>query len=147
MGRPRRHNTNQSVSSSEASSVSLSDNDGSYNPGSETDLTELDCPPSPLAQNTHKNGRSKCYPKVPQQPSVLQASKNQGMSTVTTKQVHQTPFADPANDTDEDLSKVPEDYGKPENTKKLRLRLKDRWARSVTSLPSSQTMERNWEKP
>jgi hypothetical protein len=56
---------------------------------------------------------------------MLQASKNQGMSTVATKQVHQTPFIDLANDTDEDLSKVPEDYGKPENTKKLRLWLKD----------------------
>jgi hypothetical protein len=56
---------------------------------------------------------------------MLQASKNQGISTVATKQVYQTPFADPANDMDEDLSKVPEDYGKPENTKKLRLWLKD----------------------
>jgi hypothetical protein len=59
------------------------------------------------------------------------------MLTVATKQVHQTPFADPANDIDEDLSKVPEDYGKPENTKKLRLWLKDHWAWSVTLLPSS----------
>ena len=42
-------------------------------------------------------------------------------------------YEDPADDTDEDLSKVPEDYGRSKNTKKPNLRLKERWARSVTT--------------
>lgn len=46
--------------------------------------------------------------------------------------VHQSRYEDPADDTDEDLSKVPEDYGRSTHTKKLKFRLKDRWARLVT---------------
>jgi hypothetical protein len=42
-----------------------------------------------------------------------------------------TNYEDPADDTDEDLSKVPEDYGQSRNTKKLKTRLQDRWVRSV----------------
>ena len=38
-------------------------------------------------------------------------------------------YDDPADDTDEDLSMVPEDYGKSRNTKKLKFRLTDRWTR------------------
>lgn len=48
---------------------------------------------------------------------------------------HHAPHEDPADDTDEDISKVPGDYGWSGNTKKLYLRLKERWARLViTSL-------------
>jgi hypothetical protein len=46
--------------------------------------------------------------------------------------IHRGRYEDPADDTDEDLSKVPEDYGRSNNTWKLNLRLKDRWARSVS---------------
>ena len=50
-------------------------------------------------------------------------------STSNVELAHKTRYQDPADDTDEDLSKVPEDYGKSKNTKKLNLRLKERWAR------------------
>lgn len=40
--------------------------------------------------------------------------------------VRQTRYEDPADNTDEDLSKVPEDYGRSKHTKNLRFRLKDR---------------------
>jgi hypothetical protein len=46
--------------------------------------------------------------------------------------VHWGCYEDPADDTDEDLSKVLEDYGRSDNTQKLNLRLKDRWARLVS---------------
>jgi hypothetical protein len=43
-------------------------------------------------------------------------------------------YEDSADDTDEDLCKLQEDYGRSNNTRKLNLRLKDRWARSVSML-------------
>ena len=46
--------------------------------------------------------------------------------------VRQGRYEDPADDTDEDLSKVPEDYGRSRHTKMLNFRLKERWARLVT---------------
>jgi hypothetical protein len=39
---------------------------------------------------------------------------------------HRGRYGDLADDTDEDLSRVPEDYGKSKNTKKLKTRLQDR---------------------
>lgn len=43
--------------------------------------------------------------------------------------LHRTHYKDPADDTDEDLSKVLEDYSKLGGTKKLQLCLTDFWAR------------------
>lgn len=85
---------------------------------SETDFTEPECPP-PAAR---KITRRKPSPSTEtQQPSQA--------NTTNVELVHQVRYQNPADDTDGDLSKIPEDYGRSNNTKKLNLRLKERWAR------------------
>ena len=107
------------TSGSSCTSPSSTDNDRLFEPGSsETDLTAPECPP-PAAR---KITRRKPSPSTEiQQPSQA--------NTSNVELVHQARYQDPADDTDEDLSKVPEDYGRSNNTKKLNLRLKERWAR------------------
>jgi hypothetical protein len=55
---------------------------------------------------------------------MLLASKNQGILTIAIDQVYQIPFNDLADNIDKDLSRVPEDYGKLENTKKTQTSVK-----------------------
>jgi hypothetical protein len=50
--------------------------------------------------------------------------------------IHRGCYKDPADNIDEDLSKVLEDYGRSDNTWKLNLQLKDRWAWLVSVLTS-----------
>jgi hypothetical protein len=59
--------------------------------------------------------------------------------------VHRGRYEDPADDTDEDLSKVPEDYGRSNNTRKLNLRLKDRWARYCRTKAIEPSADPKWE--
>lgn len=54
---------------------------------------------------------------------------NRDTNTLNVELAHQALYEDPVDDTDEDLSKVPEDYGRSKNTKKLNLQLKERWTR------------------
>jgi hypothetical protein len=64
---------------------------------------------------------------------VSRASETENVTDVSAVElVHRGRYEDPADDTDEDLSKVPEDYGRLNNTRKLNLWLKDRWAQSVS---------------
>jgi hypothetical protein len=69
--------------------------------------------------------------KMPSQLSI-QASNSPSISTMAIVQAHRARFKDPAGDTDEDLSKVPEDFNRPKGTKKLGRQLKDHWALSVS---------------
>ena len=117
------------TSGSSCTSPTDTDGDRPFEPGSETELTEPECP-RPTAQ---KVARRKPNPNTVIQR--LQADKReqrapeQDTNTGNVELAHQARYQDPADDTDEDLSKVPEDYGKSKNTKKLNLRLKERWAR------------------
>jgi hypothetical protein len=85
------------------------------------DLTEPDYP-SPT-QNTGKNSHLPCCQAGSTQPLTQKPGK--GLKVSTIELIHGTRYKDPADDTDKDLSKVPEDYGKSKNTKKLKTRLQD----------------------
>jgi hypothetical protein len=64
---------------------------------------------------------------------VSRASETENVTDVLAVElVHWGYYEDPADDTDEDLSKVLEDYGRLNNTWKLNLQLKDQWAQSVS---------------
>lgn len=95
--------------------------DRPFEPGSETELTEPECP-RPAAQ---KIARRKPNPNTVIQR--LQAdtrewrAPEQDTNTANVELAHQGRYQDPADDMDKDLSKVLEDYGKSKNTKKLNL--------------------------
>ena len=107
------------------------DDDRPFRPGSETDLTEPEFPPPAVRKTT----RRKSGPNTVIQRSQVNTREQRApepskdSSTSNVELARKTRYQDPADDTDEDLSKVPEDYGKSKNTKKLNLRLKERWAR------------------
>jgi hypothetical protein len=115
------------LSETSRSSPSTDSDDKPFELDSGTDLTELDCPPPP--QNAGKNSRLPRCQAGSRQPWTQKPGK--GLKVSTMELVHGTRYKDPADDTDEDLSKVPEDYGKSKNNKKLKTRLQDCWARSV----------------
>lgn len=103
----------QSEASCSSHLTDLHDRGGS---GSETDLMEPDHLP--------RKGESDFQPHIrsiqrhrPSREECVNRGTRRGL------------YKDPADDTDEDLSDVPEDYGQSDNTKKLRFRLVDRWGR------------------
>lgn len=121
--------TNETSSASSADS----DNDKPSDPVSETDLTEPECP-SPRVRELRRKKRD-TNPDVQHiraDPWEPEPSKTPNVSAMDL--AHQSRYEDPADDTDEDLSKVPEDYGRSRHTKILNFRLKERWARLVTLL-------------
>lgn len=128
----KRHDVGRLVAESETSSVSplVDADDEPFEPSSETGLTEPDYPP-PAPRKTGKNGCSPPRQADSKQPSASKPSK--GFEVSAMELVHRTRYEAPADDTDKDLSKVPEDYGKSKNTKKLNIRLQDRWALSVSA--------------
>ena len=85
---------------------------------SEMDVTKPECPP-PMAWKIDQRKPS---------PSIEIQQLSQA-NILNVELVHQACYQDPADDMDKDLSKVPEDNGRSNNTKKLNLRLKERWAR------------------
>jgi len=117
--RKRRPNVSNHRITDEPSCTSPIDTDNNrpFEPdSSETDLTEPECS-SPADR---KIARNKPRPHTGSKP--FQAD----LSNV--ERVHQARYQVPDDDTDEDLAKVPEDYGRSNQTKNLRLRLKTRWA-------------------
>ena len=121
--------SNRNTSRSSCTSPTDTDGDRPFEPGSETELTEPECP---------RSAAQKIARRKPNPNTVIQRSEantrerrapEQDTSTANVEVAHQARYQDPADDTDEDLSKVPEDYGKSKNTKKLNLRLKECWAR------------------
>jgi hypothetical protein len=93
------------------------DNDRPFEPdSSETDLTEPEC--SPPADRTI--ARKKPSPNTGTRSSLADLSNME--------RAHQARYQVPDDDTDEDLAQVPEDYGRSNKTKRLKLRLKERWA-------------------
>ncbi|KAJ6096881.1 hypothetical protein N7486_007627 [Penicillium sp. IBT 16267x] len=119
MYRRRTPNTGNHGITSESSCTSPidTDNDRPFEPNSsETDLTEPER--SPPAGRTI--ARKKSSPKT--------GTKSLPTDLSNVERVHQARYQVPDDDTDEDLAQVPEDYGRSNKTKKLKLRLKERWA-------------------
>ncbi|KAB8255449.1 hypothetical protein BDV32DRAFT_112297 [Aspergillus pseudonomiae] len=117
-------------------SPGITDDDRSVEPSSETDLTEPEylSPPSRKVQK-RKIRRGPASGRERADFAEFKVSQTENIIDVSAVEVvHQARYDDPADDTDEDLSKVPEDYGKSNNTRKLNLRLEERWARSVFML-------------
>lgn len=119
MCRRRTPNTGNHGITSESSCTSPldTDNDKPFEPdSSETDLTEPERSPSA--------GRTIARKK----PSPKTGTKLLPTDLSNVERVHQARYQVPDDDTDEDLAQVPEDYGRSNKTKKLKLRLKERWA-------------------
>ncbi|EER44432.1 C2H2 finger domain-containing protein [Histoplasma capsulatum H143] len=58
--------------------------------------------------------------------------------------LRQSLYEDPLDDTDEDLSDVPSDYGGSKQTKKLKLRARDRWQRYCAAKASEPAADPQW---
>ena len=131
MRRRGQYNISSRNTTSGSSCTSPTDTDGDrpFEPGSETELTEPEYP-HPAAQNIcQRKPKPNTVIQRSQANTHKQRTPEQDTNTGNVELAHQARYQDPADDTDEDLSKVPEDYGKSKNTKKLNLRLKERWAR------------------
>ncbi|PGH15999.1 hypothetical protein AJ80_05342 [Polytolypa hystricis UAMH7299] len=59
----------------------------------------------------------------------------------------QEQYEDPADDTDEDLAKVPADFGGSKNTALLRERVEDRWKRYCAAKASNSGTDAKWDDP
>ena len=105
------------------------DDDRQFEPSSETEFTEPECPRPAARKITRRKPNPNTVIQRSQENTRERRTPEQDTNTANVELAHQTRYQDPADDTDEDLSKVPEDYGKSKNTKKLNIRLKERWAR------------------
>lgn len=118
---PRRRRPDASnhgiTSDSSCTSPIDTDNDRPFEPdSSETDITEPECSPPVGGTITRKK------------PSPNTGTRSLPADLSSMERVHQARYQVPDDDTDEDLDQVPEDYGRSNKTKKLKLRLKERWA-------------------
>ncbi|KAE8387097.1 C2H2 finger domain protein [Aspergillus alliaceus] len=131
MRRRRETTASSRTAATESSTPSpgITDDDRSFEPNFETDLTESERPSSPVRKaKRRKTGRapaSKCLRTDFQE---FNPSETENITDVSAAGLIHRGRYDPADDTDEDLSKVPEDYGKSDKTRKHNLRLKNRWA-------------------
>jgi hypothetical protein len=136
MRRRRETGASSRTATTESSTTSpgISDDDRSFEPNSETDLTEPEYLPSLTQKAKRRKIRLGPASRHLQADSAeIRASETENVTDASAVElVHRGRYEDPADDTDEDLSKVPEDYGRSDNTRKLNLRLKDRWARLVS---------------
>lgn len=113
--------------SSSGTSLAHGNHDEPFEPNLGTDLTELDC----LALGCRKASPRQNYTNADLQHlkvdshvcTALGPSNN--LNVLPVELVHQTHYEDPADDTDDDLSKVLEDYSMSDNTKKLNFQLKE----------------------
>lgn len=133
MRRRREASASSRTATTESSTTSpgISDDDRSFEPNSETDLTEPEYLPQKAKRRKIRQGLSSRHLQAGL--GEIRASETDNATDASAVElIHRGRYEDPADDTDEDLSKVPEDYGRSNNTRKLNLRLKDRWARSVS---------------
>jgi hypothetical protein len=109
------------VALSETSSLSpsIDSDDKPFKLNSGMDLMKPDYPFPP--QNIGKNSHLPRCQVGSRQPLTQKPGK--GLEVSTMELVYGTRYKDLANNMDEDLSKVPEDYGKSKNTKKLKTQL------------------------
>ncbi|THC87454.1 hypothetical protein EYZ11_013100 [Aspergillus tanneri] len=137
------------MTASETSSTSADNNDISYDARTDTDITEPDCPSPGNRMAKRRKTSSKANLRR------LEAGCRESPAPESTKDIsvsavqllHRARYEDPADDTDEDLSKVPEDYGKSKETKKLKIRLTERWARYCRTKAIEPSAELKWGDP
>jgi hypothetical protein len=135
--RRRRETTASSrtvTTESSTPSPGITDDDRSFEPNFETDLTESERPSSPDRKaKRRKTGRDPASKCLRTDFEEFKPSDTENITDVSAAGLILRGRYDPADDTDEDLSKVPEDYGKSDKTRKHNLRLKNRWAWSVST--------------
>ncbi|KAL4935325.1 hypothetical protein BDV06DRAFT_228932 [Aspergillus oleicola] len=145
-----RDNRPPATSETTSSAGSDTNNDPVYDPNSDTDLTEPDRPStgprkeSAKGNKTLSRGRRTQYPEAKSVESPTEGP-NKNTSVLAVELQHQAHYELPADDTDEELSKIPEDYGKGEGTKKLNLRLKERWSWFCQAKAIEASAELKWE--
>lgn len=136
MRRLRQNCASSRTATTESSTPSpgITDNDRSFEPSSETNLTEPEyLPPPSQKAPKRKRRRGPALAQLWADSGEFKASETENIMDISAVElVYWGCYKDPANDTDEDLSKVPEDYGRLNNTQKLNLQLKDRWAQLVS---------------
>ncbi|KAB8213417.1 C2H2 finger domain protein [Aspergillus novoparasiticus] len=137
------------ITESSTTSPGITDDDRSVEPNSETDLTEPEYLPSPSQKvQKKKTRRGPTLGRERADFAEFKVSETENIIDVSAVEVvHQGRYEDPADDTDEDLSKVPEDYGKSNNTRKLNLRLEERWARYCRTKAIEPSADPKWEDP
>lgn len=108
MARDRRRCRTADLADTESDGDCDSPFDSTYTDGSDTDLTE------PEIQN--RAGNLPLSPdRVIENPATASCQR----------------FADPPDDTDEDLSDIASDHDQPDGTKRLHIRVVERWQRFV----------------
>ncbi|KAL4766861.1 hypothetical protein BDW60DRAFT_212539 [Aspergillus nidulans var. acristatus] len=150
---PTRGNRPPATSETTSSTGSGTDDDPVYDPNSDTDLTEPDRPsPGPRKAsakgNKHRETptrerRTQCAQTKSVEPPTEGPNRNTSVSVAELQ--HRAHYEVPADDTDEELSKIPEDYGKAGGTKKLNLRLKERWIWFCRAKAIEPSAELKWE--
>lgn len=146
MHRQREASASSRTATTESSTTSpgISDDDRSFEPNSETDLTEPEYLPQKAKQRKIQQGLSSRHLQAGL--GEIRASETDNATDASAVElIHQGRYEDPADDTDEDLSKVPEDYGRSNNTRKLSLRLKDRWAQYCRTKAIKLLADPKWE--
>jgi hypothetical protein len=136
MRRRRETTASSRTATTESSTPSpgITDDDRSFEPNFETDLTESERPSSPVRKaKRRKTGRDPASKCLRTDFEEFKPSETENITDVSAAGLILRGRYDPADDTDEDLSKVPEDYGKSDKTRKHNLRLKNRWAWSVST--------------
>jgi hypothetical protein len=118
-------------------SPGITDDDRSLESSLETDLTEpkyLPPPSQKAPRRKTQRGPALGHLRADiKEFKALKSSKTESITDASAVELaHWGYYKDPADNTDEDLSKVPEDYGRSNNTQKLNLQLKDCWAQSVS---------------
>ncbi|KAH2891750.1 hypothetical protein KXV75_003550 [Aspergillus fumigatus] len=146
MRRRREASASSRTATTESSTTSpgISDDDRSFEPNSETDLTEPEYLPQKAKRRKIRQGLSSRHLQAGL--GEIRASETDNATDASAVElIHRGRYEDPADDTDEDLSKVPEDYGRSNNTRKLSLRLKDRWARYCRTKAIEPSADPKWE--
>ncbi|PTU18379.1 hypothetical protein P175DRAFT_0560274 [Aspergillus ochraceoroseus IBT 24754] len=132
------------ISTSETSSTSaVTDDDSPYASATDTELTDLERASSRYRKA--KRGKTSINASVQAGPTNCPPPSAKDVCVLTVEQLHRARYEDPADDTDEDLANVPEDYGKSSNTKIQKLRLKNRWARYCRVNAIKPSADPKWE--
>ncbi|OXN26563.1 hypothetical protein CDV57_08400 [Aspergillus fumigatus] len=143
MRRRREASASSRTATTESSTTSpgISDDDRSFEPNSETDLMELKYLPQKAKRRKIRQGLSLRHLQAGL-GEIRALETDNAMDVLAVELIYQGCYEDPADDTDKDLSKVPEDYSRSNNTQKLSLQLKDCWAQTKAIKPSA---DLKWE--
>ncbi|EEH20209.2 hypothetical protein PABG_02468 [Paracoccidioides brasiliensis Pb03] len=103
----------------------------------ETELTDPGMSPSHAAcRGKEHEPQGHCDPRSAPAPHSMKGSIGWAL--------HGSLYEDPPDDTDEDLSDVPSDYGRSGKTKEHKLRARDRWQRYCVTKASEPAADPKW---